>query len=635
MNRRLGHVPALIARLAAFAVALGLAFVVAIFAVDVIERRTHAGILRALAAEGLRDWTSVTVDGLRVELAGTAPDEGARFRVLAAAGRVVDATRLTDAMAVAAGPEAPPPAFSLEFLRNDDGVSLIGLLPRGTDRAALLDRVARIAGGDRVADFLEQVDHAAPADWGPALDYALGALDRLPRSKISAAPGRVTITAISDSPAEQRRLETDLARATPDGVRVALDISAPRPVITPFTLRFVAEPGRMRFDACSADTEEARDAILSAAAEAGLAGQIGCRIGLGAPSPRWAEAAVAAVRAAASLGAATATISDTEVRLVAEATVDPAAFDRAAANLRAVLPEAFSLTASQRAPQLEASEGPLGFGAVLGEGPRVDLTGRIGDARAAAVVTSYAEARFGIGRVFANLEEDASLPGAWTVQAMAALEALAMMDEGAVALEPGAVALSGVTGNPVASDEVARVLAARLGAGITLDLDVTYEAALDPASDLPAPEVCVDRLNAIVVEQKLTFAPGSADLDVGAAEVIGKLAEVLRDCAEAPIEIGGHTDSQGRESMNLALSQSRADSVLTALMARRVLTTNMTARGYGQGQPIADNATEEGREANRRIEFRLRVAEEVPSEADADAEAAATATDGEGADDTE
>jgi OOP family OmpA-OmpF porin len=270
---------------------------------------------------------------------------------------------------------------------------------------------------------------------------------------------------------------------------------------------------------------------------------------------------------------------------------------------------------------------------VLGEGPRVDLTGRIGDARSAAVVTSYAEARFGIGRVFANLEEDATLPGAWTVHAMAALEALAMMNEGAVALEPGAVALSGVTGNPVASDEVARVLAARLGADTTLDLDITYEAALDPTADLPSPEVCVERLNAIVVEQKLTFAPGSADLDAGAAEVIGKLAEVMRDCAEARIEIGGHTDSQGRESMNLALSQSRAEAVLTALMARRVLTTNMTARGYGPSQPIADNRTEEGREANRRIEFRVLVAEE--GAADTDADAGTTPADGEAGADAE
>ena len=71
------------------------------------------------------------------------------------------------------------------------------------------------------------------------------------------------------------------------------------------------------------------------------------------------------------------------------------------------------------------------------------------------------------------------------------------------------------------------------------------------------------------------------------------------------MEIAGYTDSQGREEMNLSLSQERADAVLTALMSRRILTSGITARGFGEADPIADNDTEEGREANRRIEFRF------------------------------
>ena len=57
--------------------------------------------------------------------------------------------------------------------------------------------------------------------------------------------------------------------------------------------------------------------------------------------------------------------------------------------------------------------------------------------------------------------------------------------------------------------------------------------------------------------------------------------------------------------MNRQLSQSRAQAVLFELQNRRVLTTNMVAKGYGESEPIADNASEEGREANRRIEFKL------------------------------
>ena len=83
------------------------------------------------------------------------------------------------------------------------------------------------------------------------------------------------------------------------------------------------------------------------------------------------------------------------------------------------------------------------------------------------------------------------------------------------------------------------------------------------------------------------------------------IATILSDCGEIRLEIQGHTDSQGRESMNQALSQDRAQTVLNELRSRRVLTSTYTAKGYGESVPIAENDTEEGREANRRIEFRL------------------------------
>ncbi|MGI9389741.1 MAG: OmpA family protein, partial [Boseongicola sp.] len=94
-------------------------------------------------------------------------------------------------------------------------------------------------------------------------------------------------------------------------------------------------------------------------------------------------------------------------------------------------------------------------------------------------------------------------------------------------------------------------------------------------------------------------------------ETIDAISELLRNCQTVKIEIGGHTDSQGREEMNQQLSQARADAVLNEIMTRRVLTSNLSARGYGEAEPIADNKTEDGREANRRIEFRLVLPEDV------------------------
>ncbi len=119
------------------------------------------------------------------------------------------------------------------------------------------------------------------------------------------------------------------------------------------------------------------------------------------------------------------------------------------------------------------------------------------------------------------------------------------------------------------------------------------------------------KVNAALTEKKITFEAGSATIADDAQDVVDRIAEIVGACEDVAMEIAGHTDSQGREEMNTRLSQQRAEAVLTALLDRRVLTTNLIARGYGESNPIADNDTAEGREANRRIEFRVLLAEEA------------------------
>ncbi|MBT8072380.1 MAG: OmpA family protein, partial [Xanthomonadales bacterium] len=70
------------------------------------------------------------------------------------------------------------------------------------------------------------------------------------------------------------------------------------------------------------------------------------------------------------------------------------------------------------------------------------------------------------------------------------------------------------------------------------------------------------------------------------------------------VEVAGHTDSQGSAEYNLGLSERRAQAVADYLIANGANAGNITVKGYGESNPVADNGTKEGRAANRRVELR-------------------------------
>jgi OOP family OmpA-OmpF porin len=104
-------------------------------------------------------------------------------------------------------------------------------------------------------------------------------------------------------------------------------------------------------------------------------------------------------------------------------------------------------------------------------------------------------------------------------------------------------------------------------------------------------------------DEVVLFETGSADVSADGTTVLDGIAELLIAAPGARVEVGGHTDSEGPADANLALSLERAEAVVSYLVSAGVDPIQLTAAGYGEDQPIADNATAEGRAANRRIEF--------------------------------
>lgn len=103
----------------------------------------------------------------------------------------------------------------------------------------------------------------------------------------------------------------------------------------------------------------------------------------------------------------------------------------------------------------------------------------------------------------------------------------------------------------------------------------------------------------------VTFLPNSTRLTAEGKATLDGVAQTLRSQEDLEVEIAGHTDSVGSEAFNTQLSQQRAEAVRTYLVEKGVAEGRMKAVGYGELEPVASNDTDDGRRANRRVEFRI------------------------------
>jgi outer membrane protein OmpA-like peptidoglycan-associated protein len=103
----------------------------------------------------------------------------------------------------------------------------------------------------------------------------------------------------------------------------------------------------------------------------------------------------------------------------------------------------------------------------------------------------------------------------------------------------------------------------------------------------------------------ITFRTDSADLNSQFYKVLDGVAQVAKKYEKTIIEVAGHTDSTGTAEYNKGLSQRRANSVADYLVTRGVIQARIMTAAGGEDHPIANNTTEQGRAANRRVEVTL------------------------------
>ncbi len=102
----------------------------------------------------------------------------------------------------------------------------------------------------------------------------------------------------------------------------------------------------------------------------------------------------------------------------------------------------------------------------------------------------------------------------------------------------------------------------------------------------------------------IRFKKGKADVDPACDRTMAYIAKIVKESPGFHVRVDGHTDNVGKPESNMKLSQERADAVVKYLVEKKgVDAKRLSAKGFGDTQPIADNKTEKGRAKNRRVDF--------------------------------
>jgi OOP family OmpA-OmpF porin len=177
---------------------------------------------------------------------------------------------------------------------------------------------------------------------------------------------------------------------------------------------------------------------------------------------------------------------------------------------------------------------------------------------------------------------------------------VAASDAAVASLRPETVTMRGVTSQPDTLRSRLLFLREVLAPDVRISTDV-----LAIRSDASFDELCSRSFESLFL-QPVTFHESSAEIRDASLVTLDRITEFARDCPGVTIEVRGHSDASGNETWNRQLSLARAQAVADRIIANGIDPKRLIVSGIGSAEPVADNSTAHGREANRRIEFRLR-----------------------------
>ncbi|WP_342118058.1 OmpA family protein [Pseudoduganella sp. OTU4001] len=222
-------------------------------------------------------------------------------------------------------------------------------------------------------------------------------------------------------------------------------------------------------------------------------------------------------------------------------------------------------------------------------------SGTVPDEATKAAILQRLRALYGVERVVDQVAVGSvAAPPNWSGHMQKLIsEPLKQVSHGRLTVEGNRVGIRGDVANEAMRQQVASELAT--------SLNPTYTVSNGLRVNAPAQKLLDTALGKRIIE----FESGQAVIRPSGMQILDEMAAAMAQIGGRKVEVIGHTDNTGAREANLALSLLRAGAVRSYLAGKGIAAATIAVAGAGPDQPVADNASAEGRARNRRIEFRV------------------------------
>lgn len=493
---------------------------------------------------------------------------------------------------------ADPFVWSADF--DGSGLTLSGYVPNEIIEESLLATARETLPGVPVTNDMT-IASGGPDGFADAAAFAIGTLPRFERGGVALDGMELDITGKAKTVDDYESVLEAFSGALPPGMRVVSSAITPATVAS-YGWRGEKAEGTVTLDGF-VPSPQARDVVAAAARELFAGDNIVDKVRIAAGEPRmdWIGGIKFAMSQLARLSSGSVVLGDRRFSIEGEA-ASPQAFTELLAANEQTLPASLELENADVTPPLVS---PYRFVAAR-QPDAVMLDGYVTSKEEREAIVEAVRGRFGTLRLEDKLVYASGAPDGFAQAATAAVEAVSRLAGGRSEISDSTINISGAAYYPAAAGAVVDSVGEAMPAGFDVALSIMVRQPAQPV----APLRCRDLLQKALTVGRIEFDGGSSEVSSDSYGLLDRVAATIERCPEATVEVGAHTDADGSTANNEKLSQARADAIVEFLVDAGIERERLTATGYGEAKPIADNETEAGKAANRRIEFVLAAPED-------------------------